>query len=78
MNQRGEEDTITRITFPVTKEMGEDDQENFRIPVVLREAYREVQEPTLYETNQDEPLSKDVDGTGAYVTYEDENQVTQR
>lgn len=78
VNQRGEEDTITRITFPVTKEMGEDDQENFRIPVVLREAYREVQEPTLYETNQDEPLSKDVDGTGAYVTYEDENQVTQK
>ena len=73
LNQRGEEDTITKLTFPVTREMGADDQESFQIPVVLREAYREVQEPTLYETNQDDPFAKDVEGTGAFVTYEDEN-----
>ncbi|MFQ8689066.1 MAG: hypothetical protein ACLR9K_04210 [Blautia sp.] len=78
VNQRGEEDTVTRIIFPVTREMGQDDEETFRIPVVLREAYRDVQVPTFYETNQDEPLSKDVPGAGAFVTYEDENQELQK
>ena len=58
--------------------MGADDQESFQIPVVLREAYREVQEPTLYETNQDDPFAKDVEGTGAFVTYEDENGSEQK
>ncbi len=78
LNQKGEEDTITKLTFPVTREMGEDDQESFQISVVLREPYRDVQEPTLYETNQDEPLAKDVEGTGAFATYEDENGVEQK
>ena len=78
VNQKGEEDTITKLTFPVTREMGADDQEAFQIPVVLREAYRDVQQPTLYETNQDDPFAKDVEGTGAFVTYEDKNGEEQK
>lgn len=78
VNQRGEEDTITKVTFPVTREMGADDQETFRIPVVLREAYRDVSQPIPYETNQDAPLSKDVEGAGAFVLYEDENGEEQK
>lgn len=69
LNQNGQPDTISKIIYPITKEMGADDQEELFVPVVLREAYRKVTEKTLYETNQDAPLNKDQEGTGAYLEY---------
>ncbi len=70
-NQNGQADTIYKLTYPITREMGADNQEEIRIPVILREAYRDVAEKTLYETNQDTPLDKDREGTGASVEYVD-------
>lgn len=70
-NQQGQADKIYKVTYPITREMGADDQEELRIPIVLREPYRKVAEKTLYETNQDTPLNKDQEGTGAYVEYVD-------
>ncbi|MGI6069912.1 MAG: DUF7507 domain-containing protein [Blautia sp.] len=70
-NQRGAQDTIQKLTFSITKEMGADDREEFVIPVTLREEYREVEEKTWYETNQDAPLEKPETGTGAKVRYRD-------
>ncbi len=70
-NKSGQADTIYKVIYPITREMGADDQEEIQIPVILREGYREVSEKTLYETNQDTPLNKDQDGTGAYVEYVD-------
>lgn len=46
-NQKNEEDIIQKLTIPVTRTMGEDDQETFRIPVTLREAYRNVETPVV-------------------------------
>lgn len=68
-NQKGQPDTIYKVTYPITREMGEDDQEELQIPVVLREEYRDPEEKKLYETNQDAPLNKDQEGTGGYVSY---------
>lgn len=69
VNQKGEADRIWKLTFPITKEMGADDEETFVIPVTLREPYREVAQETAYPTNQDEPLSQPEGGTGAKVYY---------
>ena len=68
-NRNGQPDTISKIIYPITKEMGADDQEELFVPIVLREAYRKVTEKTLYETNQDAPLHKDQEGSGAYLEY---------
>lgn len=70
-SQKGQPDTIYKVTYPITREMGADDQEELQIPVILREEYRETSEKKLYETNQDTPLNKDKEGTGAYVSYVD-------
>lgn len=70
-NQKGQPDTIQKITFSVTREMGADDVEEFVIPVVLREAYRQVDSQTWYETNQDAPLDNPEKGMGAKVRYLD-------
>lgn len=68
-NRNGQPDTISKIIYPITKEMGADDQEELFVPIVLRKAYRKVTEKTLYETNQDAPLHKDQEGSGAYLEY---------
>lgn len=73
-NQKNEEDIIQKLTIPVTRTMGEDDQETFRIPVTLREAYRNVETPVWYETNQDEPFEKGENGCGAYAVYQPAEQ----
>lgn len=70
-NQKGQPDVIDKLTYPITREMGADGQEEIQIPIVLREEYRDVEEKTLYETNQDAPLSKDREGAGACVEYVD-------
>lgn len=77
-NQQGVADYIYKLTFPISEEMGRDDEENFEIPVVLRETYRPVTELTWYETNQDAPLGKDQEGSGGYVTYRDLEEKQQR
>lgn len=70
-NQAGRTDTIQKISFPVTKEMGTDDREEFVIPITLRQEYRDVKEKTAYETNQDIPFDKPEEGSGAKVRYLD-------
>ncbi len=70
-NQKGQPDVIDKLTYPITREMGADGQEEIQIPIVLREEYRDVKAKTLYETNQDAPFSKDREGTGACVEYVD-------
>lgn len=70
-DKEGRPATIYKVIYPITREMGADGQEEIQIPVVLRKGYRDVAEKTLYETNQDDPLNKDQDGTGAYVEYVD-------
>lgn len=70
-NQKGTQDTIQKLGFSITKEMGEDDVEEFIIPISLREEYRQVDVQTWYETNQDSPLQKPEEGTGAKVHYRD-------
>lgn len=69
VNQEGQPDVIYKLTYPITKEMGAGGHAEIQIPVVLREKYRQVQEKTLYETNQDAPFLKDQEGPGAYVEY---------
>lgn len=76
--QKGQPETIYKLTYPVTREMGADGEEEVQIPVVLRKEYRDVPEKTLYETNQDDPLNKDQGGTGAYVEYVDLDGALQR
>ncbi len=71
LNRDGQPDTISKIIYPITREMGADDQEELLLTVVLREAYRTVAEKTLYETNQDDPLKKDQESAGAYLEYVD-------
>lgn len=78
VNQKGQPDTISKLTYPITREMGADDREELQIPVILREAYREVEQKTLYETNQDAPLDKDQEGTGAFMEYVDLKGQSQR
>lgn len=78
VNQSGQSDVIYKLTYPVTKELGAEGQAEIQIPVVLREEYRQVQEKTLLETNQDAPFLKDQEGPGAYVEYVDLEGETQR
>lgn len=77
----GQPTVIYRLTYPVTREMGADGQEEIQIPVILREGYRDVQEKTAYETDQDAPLDKgpeEIEEKGAYVEYVDLDGKEQR
>ncbi len=78
VDQKGQQDIIYKVIYPITKEMGADGQEEIQIPVRLRKEYRDVPEKTLYETNQDAPLDKGQEGTGAYVEYVDLDGTEQR
>ncbi len=77
-NRKGQPDVIYKLIYPVTREMGADGAEEIQIPVTLRAGYRDVAEKTLYETNQDSPLEKDQEGTGAYVEYVELDGTEQR
>ncbi len=79
--QNGQPAVIYKLTYPVTREMGADGQEEIQIPVILREGYRDVQQKTAYETDQDAPLDKGAEETeekGAYVEYVDLDGKEQR
>lgn len=73
-SQSGEATEITKLKIMLNVEQDGQDENFFRIPLILRQEYRFPAEKSSYPVTQEEPLQKDCTGAGTFLLTEENGQ----